>query len=275
MDISAAKALVDDVHSSITRNPDALLCLSMIRNDGEYLTNHAMRVCVLLCYFAKYLEMSYEDCRRMALLGYLFDIGMLKVPKEILNKQGKMSPEEQEHIQAHVQYSLELLAPLGLDPEILFAIEQHHERMDGSGYPNGMKGEDIHIYSRMLAIIDCYEAMTTNRPFQKKCSPANALKTISDDAYGYDLKLALKFIRCIGVYPVGSLVILSDQRIAMVIKQADKSALKPIIRIFYSIPHNDYIEPSDIDLSEHDGPLKIEQPTLPEYYRLDMSKVSL
>jgi response regulator RpfG family c-di-GMP phosphodiesterase len=199
IDLSSAQKLVDEVHQSLIRNPNALLCLSMIRNEGEYVTNHAMHVSILLCHFARYLEMSEKDCQRMALLGYFFDIGMLKVPREILYKQGKTTVEEQKIIRSHVQHSLDLLAPLALDNDIMLAIEQHHERLDGSGYPKGVKGEDIHIYSRMLAIVDCYDAVTTNRSFQKKCSPAAALKIVSNKDYGYDLKLALKFIRCIGV----------------------------------------------------------------------------
>jgi HD-GYP domain-containing protein (c-di-GMP phosphodiesterase class II) len=274
LDLTGAQTLVDDVQQSLIRNPNSLLCLSMIRNEGEYVSNHSMHVSILLCHFARYLEMSEKDCQRMALLGYFFDIGMLKVPKEILYKQGRPTEEEQKLIQAHVQHSLSLLAPLELGNSIMLAIEQHHERLDGSGYPKGLKGEDIHIYSRMLAIVDCYEAMTTNRPFQKKCSPATALKIISNKQYGYDQKLALKFIRCVGVYPVGSLVILSNQRIAIVIKNNDDSALKPVVMAFYSITHNKYIEQDEIDLSAKSNTLTIEQPTLPEHYRLDLSKLS-
>lgn len=274
IDLSSAQKLVDELHKSLIRNPDSLLCLSMIRNEGEYVTNHAMHVSILLCHFARYLEMPEKDCQRMALLGYFFDIGMLKVPREILYKQGSTTADEQKIIQSHVQHSLDLLAPLALDNDIMLAIEQHHERLDGSGYPKGLKGEDIHVYSRMLAIVDCYEAVTTNRPFQKKCSPAAALKIITHKDYGYDLKLALKFIRCIGVYPVGSLVILSNKRIAIVIRNNEESAHKPVVMAFYSITHNEYIENQEIDLSAKTNTLRIEQPTLPEHYRLDMNKVS-
>lgn len=274
IDLSSAQKLVDEVHQSLIRNPNSLLCLSMIRNEGEYVTNHAMHVSILLCHFARYLEMPEKDCQRMALLGYFFDIGMLKVPREILYKQGRTTLDEQKIIQSHVQHSLDLLAPLKLDNDIMLAIEQHHERLDGSGYPKGLKGEDIHIYSRMLAIVDCYEAVTTNRPFQKKCSPAAALKIVSNKDYGYDLKLALKFIRCIGVYPVGSLVILSNKRIAIVVRNNEESALKPVVMAFYSITHSEYIEKQEVDLSAKTNTLSIEQPTLPEHYRLDMSKVS-
>lgn len=274
IDLSQAKMLVSEMHHSLMNNPDALLCLSMIRNEGEYLSNHAMHVAILLCHFANYLGMSENDCKRLALLGYFFDIGMVRVPKDILNKQERPTVEEQIIIQAHVQYSLNLLEPLNIDSELLLAVEQHHERLDGSGYPNQLEGEDIHKYSRMLAIVDCYDAMTTNRPFQKKASPATALKLIANKEYGYDLKLALQFIRCMGVYPVGSLVILNNKHVAMVTKVKQNNPHKPQIKMFYSISHSEYIEPKTIDLASENCKLTIVKPTLPEHYRLDMDRVT-
>jgi HD-GYP domain-containing protein (c-di-GMP phosphodiesterase class II) len=275
IDITEAKRIVSVLHQSLMQDPDALLCLSMIRNEGEYLTNHSMHVSILLCHFAQYLGMSEFDCKRLAILGYFFDIGMLKVPKDILNKQGPPTREEQFIIQSHVQHSLDLLAPFDFDNELNLAIEQHHERLDGSGYPNNLAGEDIHKFSRMLAIVDCYDAMTTNRPFQKKASPASALKIIADKEYGYDFKLALKFIKCLGVYPVGSLVILNNQHIALVIKNSAENALKPKVKSFYSISHAEYVAPKLIDLASHTCKFHIIKPTLPEHYRLDLNRFSL
>ncbi|WP_371194688.1 HD-GYP domain-containing protein [Glaciecola sp. SC05] len=275
IDLSAAKSLVSEMHHGLMHNPDALLCLSMIRNEGEYLSNHAMHVAILLCHFARYLGMSETDCKRLALLGYFFDIGMVRVPKEILNSQEKPSVEEQMIIQAHVKYSIDILEPLNIDNELLLAIEQHHERLDGNGYPNQLQGEDIHKFSRMLAIVDCYDAMTTNRPFQKKTSPASALKLIANKDYGYDLKLALQFIRCMGVYPVGSLVILNNKHIAIVTKVKQNDALKPKVKMFYSISHGEYVEPKTIDLSVKGCKFQIVKPTLPEHYRLDMDRVPI
>ncbi|MFC4698710.1 HD domain-containing phosphohydrolase [Glaciecola siphonariae] len=274
VDLSESKTIVSNLHANLMEDPEVLLCLSMIRNDGEYLSNHAMHTSVLLCHFAKFLGMSAYDCKRLALLGFFFDIGMLQVPKEILHKQGVPSPNEQKIIQSHVQKSLDLLAPLELDSELVLAIEQHHERLDGSGYPNQLQGEDIHKFARMLAIVDCYDAMTTNRPFQKKSSPAAALKLITNKAYGYDLKLALQFVRCIGVYPVGSLVILSNQQIALVVKNYESNALKPKLKVFYSIDTNDYIEPVNLDLSKTNSKLTILKPTLAEHHRLDLERVT-
>ncbi|WP_415926372.1 HD-GYP domain-containing protein [Ningiella sp. W23] len=275
LDFSPAKTLVSDMYHQLLDKPEALLCLSMIRNEGEYISNHAMHTSILLCVFAQHLGMSQNDCQRLALLGYCFDIGMVKVPSSIINKQGKPTADEQAIIEKHVAHSLELLEPLALDKELRLAIEQHHERLDGSGYPNGLKGEQIHKFSRMLAIVDCYEAMTTNRPFQRKSSPAAALKLITNKDFGYDLKLALQFVRCIGVYPVGSLVILSNQHIAMVTQNHKGKALKPVVKSFYSISSTKYVQPKEINLADDNVGLTIVQPTLPEHYQIDMEKVEL
>lgn len=275
IDLGLAKTLVSEMHHGLMHNPDALLCLSMIRNEGEYLSNHAMHVAILLCHFGHYLGMSETDCKRLALLGYFFDIGMVRVPKEILTSQERPTVEEQMIIQAHIQYSLDILEPLNIDNELLLAIEQHHERLDGSGYPNRLQGEDIHKFARMLAIVDCYDAMTTNRPFQKKTSPASALKLISNKEYGYDLKLTLQFIRCMGVYPIGSLVILNNKHIAIVTKVTSSASLTPKVKMFYSISHGEYVKPKDIDLAAKGCKFKIVKPTLPEHYRLDMDRVQL
>nr|WP_136250774.1 HD domain-containing phosphohydrolase [Ningiella ruwaisensis] len=274
IDVSESKKLVSELQLSLMRNPDALLCLSMIRNEGQYLSNHAMHTSILMCHFAQHLGFSEVDCQRLGLLGYFFDIGMLKVPKHILNKQGRPTEEEHKLIQAHVWHSLELLEPLKLDNEIKLAIEQHHERLDGSGYPHQLIAEDIHKFSRMLAIVDCYDAMTTNRPHQKKSTPASALKMISNKEFGYDTKLAMQFIRCMGVYPVGSLVVLSNNHIAVVIKTNRKDALKPKVRQFYNISGNEYVDTVDINLA--DGiEISIQKPTLAEIYQIDISRAGL
>jgi len=263
------------MHYNLTHHPDALLCLSMIKNDGNYLANHAMHVAVLLCHFANYLGMSENDSKRLALLGLLFDIGMIKIPKGIRNKNDELSLEERLLIQKHTEYSKQLLEPLHVDSELVLAIEQHHERLDGSGYPQQLMGESIHKFARMLAIVDCYDAMTTERAFQKKRPPAKALQEIVNNQQGFDQKLTVQFIRCIGVYPLGSLVILDNRHIAIVTKVSTKNALKPTVKAFYSIPKNEYVAPKLLDLNNKACKVGIVKPTLPEHYDLDMQRVDI
>ncbi|MFT4655004.1 MAG: HD-GYP domain-containing protein (c-di-GMP phosphodiesterase class II) [Patiriisocius sp.] len=249
IDFAETKTLVANVYASLVRNPDALLCMSMIMHSGNYIANHSIHVATLICYFAHQLNWSKEECEKLALIGYLFDVGMVKVPEAIRLKKGTLTESEQDEIKLHVSYSLNILAPLKLNREYLLAIEQHHERLNGSGYPNGYSGSKIHKFSRMLAIVDCYDALITARDHKLQLSPAAAMKVLSNPDYGYDQKLVLQFIRCMGIYPVGSLVALSNKRIGLVTKTNKKSPISPEVKVFYSATGNHFVSPEVIDFS--------------------------
>lgn len=279
LDISETKALVSTVYQNLAKNPDALLCVSMIMHSSDYLANHSIHVATLICYFAQKLDMSKQDCEQLALVGYLFDIGMVRVAEDIRNKKGQLTQQEQAKIQEHVQHSLNILSPLKLSPECLLAIEQHHERLDGSGYPNAYSGSKIHKFSRMLAIIDCYDALTSMRAHKKPLSPAAAMKVLSNSDNGYDPKLVLQFIRCMGIYPVGSLVVLSNKRIALVTKTFKNAPTAPEVKAFYCIAENCFVPPKLVNLSQlntAEDPskcLRVIRPILPCEYGLDMQQI--
>ncbi len=279
VDFIEAQEVVSNVYESLTNNPEALLCLSMIMHSSDYLANHAIHVATLMCHFGQYLGMSKAECERIALVGYLFDIGMVKVPLSIREKKGALEPKEQVEIQKHVTYSLQILAGLALDRECLLAIEQHHERLDGSGYPNGYSGSKIHKYSRMLAIVDCYDALTTKRQHQTSLSPAGAMKVLSNPDYGYDQKLVLKFIKCLGIYPVGSLVVLSNKHIALVTKTNRLAPTQPEVKIFYSIAESHFVPQLTIDLAKPNDEhlkykgLRVIKPVLAAQYGLDVAQI--
>jgi len=279
VDFSATKPLVSAVYQNLAKNPDALLCMSMIMHSSDYLANHSIHVATLICYFAQKLNMSKTECEQLTLVGYLFDIGMVKTPSTIRNKVGPLDDQEKAEIHRHVQHSLDILEPLKLDPQCLLAIEQHHERLDGSGYPNAYSGSKIHKFSRILAIIDCYDALTTLRIHKMPLSPAAAMKVLSNPDYGYDQKLVLQFIRCIGIYPVGSLVILSDKSIALVTKTHKESPTAPEVKVFYSLLGNHFVPPTFINLAEVDlnqeigKRLRVIKPVLASQYGFNMEQI--
>lgn len=273
IDITETKELVSGVYESLARNPNALLCLSMIMHSNDYLANHSIHVAILMCYFAQQSGMSETDCERLSLLGYLFDIGMVKVPAEILSKKGALSISEQQIMQGHVNESIDILKPLHLDSELMLAVEQHHERLDGSGYPNGYSGSKISKISRILAIVDTFDALTTTRAHQASKSPAGAMKILSAPEFGYDQKLVLQFMRFVGIYPAGSLVMLSNKRIAVVIRANQKQPNQPLIKVFYSVTGGHYLSPSHINLATHGSELKIIKPVLAKQYDLDVTKI--
>lgn len=273
IDVSATSELVSGIYSSLTRNPNALLMLATLMHSNDYLANHAIHVSILSCYLGQKLDMSEEQCKRLGTLGYLFDIGMTKLPPSLLIKPEALNINEQNILKTHVQHSLDILKPLKLDSEIMLAVEQHHERLDGSGYPNGFSGSKISKFSRILAIADAYDALTSKRPHQAAKTPASALKLLSTPANGYDPKLVLQFIRSMGVYPVGSLVMLSNKRIAMVTKGNAKHANKPTLKVFYSISGGHYLEPVIINLANYSSELKIVKPILASQYKLDTQHI--
>lgn len=273
LDFSSAQRMVGDMHSSLETNPNALLCMSTILQSHSYLAEHASRVSILMCFVAQQLGMSQEDCKRLGLLGYLFDIGMVKVPKTVVQKSGSLGEDERKKVEEHVKHSLELLAPLNLDSEMQLAIEQHHERLHGKGYPNGFAGAKIQKFSRLLAIADCYTSLTSERPYRDAVSPVAAMKVLSDQANGYDQKLVMKFIRCLGIYPVGSLVALTNNRIALVTQANMKKPNSPEVKVFYSITGKHYLPAQTINLSTQQNTLKISKPVLAKEFNLTLDRV--
>jgi len=273
IDVFPTNELLTGIYGSLARNPNALLMLAMVMNSSDYLANHAIHVSILTCYFAQKLEMSEADCKRLGTVGYLFDIGMVKLPPSLLNKPATLNVNEQAIVKTHVQHSLDILKPLKLDSEIMLAVEQHHERLDGSGYPNGFSGSKISKFSRILAIADCYDALTSSRPFKEAKTPATALKHLSLPEHGYDPKLVLQFVRHMGIYPVGSLVMLSNKRIALVTKSNIKQPNKPTLKVFYSVAGGHYLEPTIINLATYSNELKIVKPILASQYKLDVNHI--
>lgn len=263
---------VESIVEMLENNRDALIFATMLPDKDEYLHSHSVHCAILLCHFAQHLKFSLSDCKRLATLGYLFDIGMSNVPKEITHSADNPSIEEQIILETHVQYSLEFVGGLAMDNELLLAIEQHHERLDGSGYPYGLEGDNIHLFARMLAIVDCFDAMTSDRPFQKSVTAASALKLICDPNYGYDQKLAVKFLRCIGIYPAGSMVALDDNHLAVVIKVSENEPLKPLVKTLFSLSSMDYCQPQIIDLNDSKASTKIIKPINPAHFGIDLRK---
>jgi len=272
VDLSEVKDIALNIYGSLSRHPSALLSLSMLMTANNYLAKHAIHSAILMCYFAKHLGMQQADCERLALLGYVYDMGMLKIPKHIMDKNAALNDEEKTAMQAHVLYSLDIVAPLQLDNDLNMAIEQHHERLHGNGYPNRVSGATIHKFSRMLAIVDCYNALTNQRAYKQGDTPTHALKHLSKVENGYDPKLVLRFIRAMGVYPVGSLVLLSNKRVAVVIKNHTVEAAKPVVKVFYSLSAKAYITPQTINLATPHNELTINKPILAEQYGLDIDK---
>lgn len=269
-DASIPKSFSNKLVESVDRNPDALLCLTKIREKDDYLLEHSLNVAVLLANFGKFLGMSEEEVQDLSYAGFLHDLGKIKIPDEILHKPGRLTDSEMDIMKGHVKHGVDYLKETDIAQPLIQAISEHHERLDGLGYPAGTKGGDISQAGRMLAIADMYDALTADRVYKAGMSSQRAFSILMNDApTRLDKSLVQQFIKCLGVYPVGSLVLLSNERLAMVLEQKD-SPLTPLVKVFYSVRNSHYLTPKDIDLSI-DKTVSITKAVIASDYKIDVN----
>src|SRR3989449_5250986 len=170
------KDSVTRLTDSVVRNPDALLLVSKLREKSAAAHARALQVSIYLIVFARFLQLAREELELMGLLGLLQDVGKTRLPADLMEKKGPLSAEENELAKRHVEYSAEILAGTpGLPPKLPELAMLHHERQDGTGYPNGLKGDEIGLYGSMAAIADTFDALTSVRPYAEALSPSSAL----------------------------------------------------------------------------------------------------
>lgn len=252
VEIERVEPLVEGMVDSIFRNQDALLPLARLKNHDDYTFQHSVSVCALLVAFGRGMKLEKAVIREMALGGLLHDVGKARIPDRILNKPGKLSEDEFGHMQHHVDEGVLLLQQSpGISEIALKVTAEHHERYDGSGYPGGLVEKNISLYGQMASIVDVYDAITSERVYHKGMAPTQALKKLLEwSSHHFDPKLVQAFIRSIGIYPSGSLVMLDSKRLGVVVEQNEDKLLEPVIRVFYHAGQQHYIPPEMIDLSK-------------------------
>jgi putative nucleotidyltransferase with HDIG domain len=259
VNVGGAKQLVDDINDSVTRNPGALISLARLKSVDDYTYMHSVAVCAMMVALARQLGMDAEQTRSAGLAGLLHDMGKVHVPLEILNKPGALTNAEFVRIQSHPADGLRmLLGGANMDPVALDVCLHHHERVDGSGYPDQLKGDDISVFAKMAAVCDVYDAITSNRPYKHGWDPAESLRKMAEWATAhFDRDVFQAFVKSLGIYPVGSLVRLTSGRIGVVVEQREKSLTKPVVKVFFSTKSNMRIPPETVDLSSIDTTEKI------------------
>ncbi|MDT3319536.1 HD-GYP domain-containing protein [Shewanella sp. SP1S2-4] len=269
IEVAPFEALADTMIESVMLDDDALKCMSALRSKDAYLLEHSVNVAFLLVTFGKYLKLDRVMLREMAVGGILHDIGKIKVDNKVLHKPGKLTPEEFEHMKLHQVYALEIMnETTGLSQISKDICLMHHEKLDGRGYPRGLKGDEIPRHGRMSCIVDIFDALTATRCYKEAMSPAAAFKILlSLTPFHLDQELVYEFIRCIGVYPVGSLVELSDGRVGIVWASKDRDALHPIVKCFYSLKVKRYTDVAMVDLLKSE--LYIERGVSPSTLDID------
>lgn len=269
IEVAKVEALAENMIESVMDNADAFKCVSALRSKDAYLLEHSVNVAVLLVTFGRYLELDRDMLRQLAVGGILHDVGKIKVDSNVLNKPGKLTPEEFEHMKLHQVYAIPIMSEAqGLSQVSKDVCLMHHEKLDGRGYPRGLKGEQLPLHGRMSCIVDIYDALTATRCYKEAMSPASAFKILlSLTPFHLDESLVYEFIRCIGVYPVGSLVELSDGRVGIVWETEDRDVLHPVVKCFYSNKHKHYTDVALVDLKKSE--LNIERGISPSSMAVD------
>ncbi|MBW8191121.1 HD-GYP domain-containing protein [Neiella marina] len=274
VNLQEADALSSQIIESVFSDPNSLMMMCQMKDKGEYIYQHALNCAILMSVFARYLDFDESVIEKLATGALLHDVGNMHIEQSLIDHRGQYSPAEFEQMKHHVDYSVEVASSMpGISQESLDVIRLHHERLDGSGYPNGLSGDDINIYGRMIALIDSYNALTSDRLHKDAVAPFTAFKIMTNGTpNAYDNDLMKQLIRCIGVFPVGSLVKLSSNKLAMVVENNFEQPLKPKVVAFYSITGGYHTEIKHIDLAASHNSDQIETSVRPDEFKLDLMK---
>ena len=252
VDTVVARRLVEEISDSVTRNAGALLSLARLKTADDYTYMHSVAVCALMVALSRQLGLDEEQTRQAGMAGLMHDLGKAVMPMEVLNKPGKLSKEEFDIMKGHPVEGHRMLLEYaqGVDETTLDVCLHHHEKTDGSGYPHGLKDQEISLFAKMGAVCDVYDAISSNRPYKLGWDPAESIRKMAEWAEGhFDPRIFQAFVKSLGIYPTGSLVRLESGRLAVVMEQSRGSLLRPQVKVFYSTKSRARIAPKVIDLS--------------------------
>jgi len=250
VDVGGARQLVEDISDSVARNPGAIISLARLKTADDYTYMHSVAVCAMMVALAKQLGLDGVQTRKLGMAGLLHDLGKVAMPVEVLNKPGKLTDAEFDIMKTHPTEGYKMLmASPGVDAVSLDVVLHHHEKIDGSGYPERFVGDQISLHAKMGAVCDVYDAITSNRPYKAGWDPAESLRRMAEWKGHFDPKVFQAFVKSIGIYPVGSLVRMISGRIGVVTEQTAKSLTTPKVKVFFSTRSNLRIPPEVLDLS--------------------------
>lgn len=250
IDTAQVTDLVEEISNSVLRNPGALISLARLKTADDYSYMHSVAVCALMIALARQIHLDEESTRSAGMAGLLHDLGKAAIPLDVLNKPGKLTDEEFDIVRSHPVDGYNMLKQGGtVDDAVLDACLHHHEKIDGSGYPDRLPGEQISLIAKMAAICDVYDAITSNRPYKSGWDPAESLRRMAQWTGHFDTRLFHAFVKSIGIYPPGSLVRLSCGHIGVVMEQNAASLTSPKVKVFFSTRNHKRFTPEILDLT--------------------------
>ncbi|ALU87989.1 HD-GYP domain metal-dependent phosphohydrolase protein [Herbaspirillum rubrisubalbicans M1] len=246
LDMDRCVSVVEEIAGSVVQSPNGLLSVLRLKLADEYTYLHSVAVCALMVALGRTLGLDETACREAGLGGFLHDVGKAFLPQEVLNKPGRLTDEEFSQIKKHPELGYKYLSQ---DPNVPdYARDvclHHHEKMDGTGYPESLRAGNISLYSRMAAICDVYDALTSDRPYKRAWDPAEAISSMATWTGHFDRAMFLAFVKTLGIYPVGSIVKLESGRSGFVIRQNAQDLTRPVLKVFR---YNDNMEMSDTEI---------------------------
>lgn len=250
--LEAVEPVVDDIMASVLRNSSALISLARLKTPDEYTYLHSVAVCALMVALGRNLGFDASQCRAAGLAGLLHDMGKARMPQKILHKPGKLTQQEFLVMQSHPRAGHALLVASGIrgpgSEEALDVCLHHHEKVDGTGYPNKLAGDHLSLLARMGAVCDVYDAVTSSRPYKSAWDPSGALAQMASWTGHFDRAVLAALVKTVGLYPPGSLVRLASERIA-VVTQCNANPMKPpVVKVVFSIRSQLRVAPEMLDL---------------------------
>ncbi len=282
LEIVKIRQAVEPMVDSVTRNPDACIWLARMKQEDNYIYEHSLGTSIWAVTLGRQLGLPKSDLHSLAIGGLLFDVGKLRLSNDLLKAKRHLTSKETKIMKRHVEIGVKLLEEGGMmNQDVIDMTAHHHERHNGKGYPAGLAGDEIPVFARIAAIVDCYDAITSDRIYARAIAPSLAIKQLYEwkDNY-FQGELIEEFIQAIGIYPAGTLVELSSGEVAIVVAESRSRRLRPQVMLLLDSDKQpldviEFIDLLEITQTDKGLPLDIINSLQPNAYGIDISAIEL